>query len=241
MEDDAIEQAAEAAEEIWKGPEVQDQMKRNRDARIRFWAARLIPDPARLSNQPPHLRLRFATAAEAGPRTLDGGVGSRVAGHEEPAHPHPARLPHPSSPHERAQDGLDSAHPAPQGNSVIGEKVAMTAAAALMSAALSVLIHVHPTGRTAKQHEEFLRQLEQGAWGVGRPMPFDTRPRRASRIVRLMACLTGDGARYGEEWAAEWQDVSTRSRGVRLLYLLRVAATAGYIGLTSLRLKRQRT
>ena len=62
----------------------------------------------------------------------------------------------------------------------------------------------------------------------------------SSRRISFAARLTGDSARYAEEWAAEWHDLPRRPRRIRAIYLTRISARAIPIGVTAWSRKRRK-
>ncbi|MFG2772715.1 hypothetical protein [Streptomyces sp. NPDC048350] len=60
------------------------------------------------------------------------------------------------------------------------------------------------------------------------------------RPTALIARLTGDGERYAEEWAAEWDDLPQRPRRARAAYLVRISTRAIPIGMTAWARKRRK-
>ncbi|MFF6773048.1 hypothetical protein ACFY8W_05725 [Streptomyces sp. NPDC012637] len=61
-----------------------------------------------------------------------------------------------------------------------------------------------------------------------------------SRRISFAARLTGDSARYAEEWAAEWHDLPRRPRRIRAIYLTRISARAIPIGVIARSRKRRK-
>ncbi|MFJ5829575.1 hypothetical protein [Streptomyces sp. NPDC093089] len=62
----------------------------------------------------------------------------------------------------------------------------------------------------------------------------------SSRSISLAARLTGDSARYAEEWAAEWHDLPRRPRRIRAMYLARISTRAIPIGVIAWSRKRRK-
>ncbi|MFD7981666.1 hypothetical protein [Streptomyces sp. NPDC059071] len=62
----------------------------------------------------------------------------------------------------------------------------------------------------------------------------------SGRGISPAARLTGDSARYAEEWAAEWHDLPRRPRRVRAMYLVRISTRAIPTGVTAWSRKRRK-